>query len=189
MAATHGDRPDVVVRFELLGSLAVWDGDRAVNIPSATTRSVLAALLLRPGGFAGAAQLISAMWGRADARQTDTAYHSIGKVRDVLAPLGLVIPRVRYQLTVPDEAVDVRKYDRLVRSAAALRATEPEEALLRMREAAGFWIGVAALPDLQLPGIRALAYQLDVRRLAEEEQLTQLEIQVGEPERSLDRVR
>jgi tetratricopeptide (TPR) repeat protein/DNA-binding SARP family transcriptional activator len=182
------------VRFELLGPFAVLSEDRPVEVEGATARAVLVALLLRPGGYAGAGQLISAVWGEPDGTSEDNLYHHISRLRRVLAPLGLRIgpgyaPKVRYRLPVPYAAVDVRRFEQLLASAAALGETEPEEALSRLRAALSLWRGPAAFPELPLPGVRALGYTLDITRLDAEERLAALELRLGRPEQLVTRLR
>jgi tetratricopeptide (TPR) repeat protein/DNA-binding SARP family transcriptional activator len=182
------------VRFELLGPFAVLRDGRPVEVEGATAQAVLAALLLRPDGYTGVGQLISAVWGEPDATSEDNLYHHISRLRRVLAPLGLIIgpgsaPKVRYRLPVPDAAVDVRRYERLLASATALADTEPEEAMGRLRAALSLWRGPAAFPELQLPGVRALGHALDAARLDAEERLAGLELRLGRPEQRVDRLR
>jgi tetratricopeptide (TPR) repeat protein/DNA-binding SARP family transcriptional activator len=182
------------VRFGLLGAFAVLNDDRPVEVEGPTARAVLAALLLRPTGYSGADQLISAVWGRPNGSSEDNLYHYISRLRRMLAPLGLSIgsghvPRVRYRLLVPDSAVDARRFEQLLGSARTLGDTEPEEALNRLRAALSLWRGPRAFPELQLAGVRALGHRLDAARLDAEERLTGMELRCGDPERLVDRLR
>jgi tetratricopeptide (TPR) repeat protein/DNA-binding SARP family transcriptional activator len=183
------------VRFQLLGQLVVRDGGGAVvPVNSASAQAILVALLLHPAGYADAGQLTAAVWGERESIKKDTLYHQAGNLRRTLTTLGLSTEAgrssVRYQLVVPDTAVDARRFERLVSEAAALAGTEPEEALRRLREAVGLWRGTAALPELRrLDGVRAMGRRLDRARLDAEERLAGLEIQVGSPDLVLDRLR
>src|SRR5216110_393194 len=76
------------VRFELLGPFSVLNDEEPIDIEGPTAQALLVALLLRPDGYAGAGQLISAVWGRPDATSEDNLYHHISRLRRVLAPLG-----------------------------------------------------------------------------------------------------
>ena len=177
------------LRCELLGPLAVRRGEWHAELPGARVRSLLAALLLRPAGFVSAGQLISAVWGQADAVTFDNLYHHMSSLRTAMRPLGVDIPRVQYRLSIPDDSVDARQFSEWFATAAALRDTEPEEALRRLRQATGLWRGPNSFPELQLPGIRALGHQLDLRRLDAEEMLADLEIRLGQPETMIDHLR
>jgi tetratricopeptide (TPR) repeat protein len=181
------------VRCQLLGQFVVRHDGKPVDLGGATPRAVLVALLLRPEGFAIAGQLVSAVWGEPNGTTEDNLYHYVSRLRKQLKPLGLRIRSepsgVRYRLVVPDAAVDVRQFERLVTAAAALAETEPEEALHRLRAALALWRGSAAFPELRRPGVRALAKALDSRRLDAEETLAGLEVQLGDPGRAVDRLR
>src|SRR5439155_18110286 len=95
----------------------------------------------------------------------------------------------RYRLPVPAASVDARRFGQLVASATALGDTEPEEALKRLRAALSMWRATAAFPELQLPGVRALAQELDTARLDVEERLAGLELRLGQPELRIDPLR
>ena len=182
------------VRFKLLGQFAVLNDGHPVLVEGATAQALLVALLLRPEGYVSSGQLIAAVWGHPDAPSEDNLYHHISRLRRTLVPLGLNIgpahlPRVRYRLPVPEGAVDVVRFTRLLSSAAALEDAEPEEALTRLRAALDLWRGPAAFPELQLPGVRSLGRGLDVTRLDAEERLAGLELRLGRPEHLVDRLR
>ncbi|MEU0217484.1 hypothetical protein ABZ281_21225, partial [Streptomyces sp. NPDC006265] len=62
---TVAERPveSAALRFSVLGPVRAWRGDEPVTTGSPQQRALLAALLLREGRTATAAELIDALWG------------------------------------------------------------------------------------------------------------------------------
>ncbi|MFC7592064.1 winged helix-turn-helix domain-containing protein [Nonomuraea antimicrobica] len=72
--------------FRLLGPVGVWAGDRLIGPSTAQQRSVLAALLLRPGQVIPLDHLVEAVWGEqppVSARNAVQGY--VSRLRRILA--------------------------------------------------------------------------------------------------------
>src|SRR5882724_10126785 len=155
-------------RFGLLGSFEARFEGTAVDVGGRTQQSVLVALLCRPGERLLPGQLTQAVWGQPDGVAADGLYHYVSRLRGALEPSGVTIESCRpgYRLVLPPgTVVDLARFEELVSGARALRGSDPEEAVRRLTEALRLWPGDAALPGLNLPGVRRLAHQLEARRL------------------------
>ncbi|AIR98969.1 AfsR/SARP family transcriptional regulator [Streptomyces glaucescens] len=88
-------RPDPVepaaLRFGVLGPVRAWRGDEPLGTGSPQQRALLAALLLREGRTATAAELIDALWGEAPPSQALAAVRTYAsRLRKALDPGVLV---------------------------------------------------------------------------------------------------
>ena len=180
------------VRFRLLGRFEVHAGGRVVPVGGPAAQAVLVALLGRPGQTQQVRQLIAAVWEHPDGVRDDTLYHYVGRLRKALSPLGVQIEShwPGYRLLLAEHAsIDAAWFEELVRSAGPLREAEPDQAVRRLRAALDLWQDEPALAGLNLPGARAAAARLDELRLTAAEQLAELELDRGEPDQLLARLR
>jgi tetratricopeptide (TPR) repeat protein/DNA-binding SARP family transcriptional activator len=177
--------------FRLLGSFRLTCDQVQVSVGGPVAQALLAVLAYPPDTKLLPDQLIAAVWGVSNAVTTDNLYHFITRLRRALAPIGLDIVghRPGYRLPVNADQVDAARFDELVRTARALRDTDPDEAVHRLREALALWQGSRAMDNLILPGIRRIADGLDARRLDAEEELAELDLHRGQPDQVLDRLR
>ncbi|MFF7736235.1 BTAD domain-containing putative transcriptional regulator [Streptomyces sp. NPDC007984] len=77
------------LRFSVLGPVRAWRGDEPVTTGSPQQRALLAALLLREGRTATAAELIDALWGEEPPSQALAAVRTYAsRLRKVLDPDG-----------------------------------------------------------------------------------------------------
>jgi DNA-binding SARP family transcriptional activator len=75
------------LRFSLLGPVRAWRGEAQLNTGSPQQRALLAALLLREGRTATAAELIDALWGEEPPSQALAAVRTYAsRLRKVLGP-------------------------------------------------------------------------------------------------------
>ncbi|SOD46070.1 DNA-binding transcriptional activator of the SARP family [Streptomyces sp. Ag82_G6-1] len=85
------ERPaeSAALRFSVLGPVRAWRGDEPVTTGSPQQRALLAALLLREGRTATAAELIDALWGEEPPSQALAAVRTYAsRLRKVLDPGG-----------------------------------------------------------------------------------------------------
>ncbi|WP_308122337.1 BTAD domain-containing putative transcriptional regulator [Streptomyces sp. WAC04114] len=88
---TEAERPaeSAALRFSVLGPVRAWRGDEPVTTGSPQQRALLAALLLREGRTATAAELIDALWGEEPPSQALAAVRTYAsRLRKVLDPGG-----------------------------------------------------------------------------------------------------
>ncbi|GAA2220980.1 AfsR/SARP family transcriptional regulator [Streptomyces indiaensis] len=84
-----GPAQAVALRFGVLGPVRAWRGDEPVSTGSPQQRALLAALLLREGRTATAAELIDALWGEEPPSQALAAVRTYAsRLRKVLDPGG-----------------------------------------------------------------------------------------------------
>jgi DNA-binding SARP family transcriptional activator len=82
-----GSQGPVALRFGVLGPVRAWRGEELLNTGSPQQRALLAALLLREGRTATAAELIDALWGEEPPSQALAALRTYAsRLRKVLDP-------------------------------------------------------------------------------------------------------
>ncbi len=127
----------------ILGELVVLAGGRQVNLPGPSVRALLSAVLLTPGDVVGEERLFELAWGpgKGSRRALQCAAHRLREWLGRTAGPGFALGHTGsgYRLTVPDGAVDLVRFGRLVRTAAA--TDDPELRLGRLRAALDEWRG------------------------------------------------
>ena len=143
----------------------------------------LTVLLLGANRTTPIPRLVEAVWGE---RPPSTATHQIRKmVLDLRHRLPDGDRTIRtdgpgYRLTVDDEHLDLRIFDRhLAAARAACAAGDHDTAITHLRAAVELWRG-PALAGLDGPVITPAATALDERRLAATEHLMELRLGAGE---------
>ncbi|MEU1401536.1 BTAD domain-containing putative transcriptional regulator [Streptomyces sp. NPDC005728] len=92
------------LRFGVLGPVRAWRGEETLNTGSPQQRALLAALLLREGRTATAAELIDALWGTEPPSQALAALRTYAsRLRKVLDPGVLVSESGGYAVRSPGE--------------------------------------------------------------------------------------
>ncbi|MFI1362978.1 AfsR/SARP family transcriptional regulator [Streptomyces griseochromogenes] len=92
------------LRFSVLGPVRAWRGEETLNTGSPQQRALLAALLLREGRTATAAELIDALWGTEPPSQALAAVRTYAsRLRKVLDPGVLVSESGGYAVRSPGE--------------------------------------------------------------------------------------
>src|SRR5689334_20399353 len=104
------------MEFRILGPLEVRDGSRLVELPRQKQRALLASFLLRPGEPVSIDRLIEDLWGdEAPPTARASLQNLISQLRRALGPETLVTRAGGYALEVDPEAVDLHRFERLVR--------------------------------------------------------------------------
>ncbi len=136
----------VVMRVEVLGPVSV-DGDATALSPR--DRVVLAALAIQPDGPVSADDLRDALWGSAPpASSAKIVQGCVVRLRKVLGQDAITTLPDGYQLALPGDDVDARRFERMVRRGAELLALdEPDRAAHTVGQALALWRGTA-LADL-----------------------------------------
>jgi DNA-binding SARP family transcriptional activator len=164
--------------FGLLGPLLVRDGLRRVAISAPRQRVLLAALLFSAGRVVSLDSLAETLWeGQPPAGARGALHTAVQRLRASLGPAGGSLIETQppgYLITVPDGALDVRRFSVLAaRGHAAAETGNWVQAAGLLREALGLWRGepLADVPspllrDREVPAIedqrlRALAARTD----------------------------
>jgi predicted ATPase/DNA-binding SARP family transcriptional activator len=143
------------VDFRILGPLEVHVGDEAapcpVEIRRGIPRTLLTALLLRPGETVSASALADVLWGDGQPRNPSNALQiQISYLRKQLGRLAATQPIVTrpggYALEVEREQIDAHRFERVVRQVSRSESrdrTEMLDALHELEAALALWRGDA----------------------------------------------
>jgi predicted ATPase/DNA-binding SARP family transcriptional activator len=131
------------VEVRLLGEVAFEAGGDTVTVRGAKQRILLTMLALQPGKVVSADRLAAAVWGDGGPTNPANALHAqISALRRMLPEGVLVTKGGGYVLAVDPEAVDVRRFERLVTEGRRLLASgQARAAAVQLREALGVWRG------------------------------------------------
>ncbi|WP_433154436.1 BTAD domain-containing putative transcriptional regulator [Streptomyces chartreusis] len=134
----------------VLGPVRLWQDGEPLPTGSPQQRALLAALALREGRTATAAELIDALWGEDPPSQALAAVRTYAsRLRKLMDPGTLVSESGGYALRLPDQAFDVDVARRLARHAEQMRIQgDLEQARMLLQHALGLWEGesLAAVP-------------------------------------------
>lgn len=172
-----------VVRFNILGSLEGWHGQRRLRLGSPTQERVLVTLLLEPGRMVPVPRLVAAAW---DDEPPQTAGHQIRKAVAALRTripggAGLIVTDgAGYRAVIGEDQLDLHEFGR--RSAEARQAVaagQPAEAVGHLRACLDLWRG----PVMAGTGgsvISAASAALEERHMAVAEQYFELQLELGQ---------
>jgi class 3 adenylate cyclase len=138
------------VEFRILGPLEVADGDATVALGGVRQRTLLAILLLNANEVVSADRLIDELWGERSPESGRSALQvRVSQLRKALGEGGaqLLTPALGYVLSLDRDQLDLHRFERLVREAAA---AEPPAAAEKLSEALALWRG---------PPLADLAYE------------------------------
>jgi DNA-binding SARP family transcriptional activator len=178
------------MRFALLGTVEVRDGDgTVVDLGGAQSRKVVAALLAAGGRVVTTEALIDAVWGDdPPASAAGTLQTYVSRLRRALEPdrrprdeaRVLVTDPQGYRLAVAPDAVDAQRFEALADTGRdALAAGRPADAVAALRQAEGLWRGPALAEYQDDEWARGLAARLEERRLAVVEQRLEAQLALG----------
>ena len=163
-----------MIKFRVLGSLEVVEGDRTLTLGGPRQRALLAVLLVHRGEPVSSERLVDALWEeQAPASAVKIVQGYVSNLRKVLGG-GLLVTRGRgYLLQVEPGQTDLGHFAALVAEGrAALQEGDPETAAARLGEGLALWRG---------PPLADFAYssfaQAEIARL-EESRLDVLEEQI-----------
>ncbi|MFD7169861.1 AfsR/SARP family transcriptional regulator [Streptomyces violascens] len=151
-AAEHGpEASGAGLRFGVLGPVRAWRGEEALPSGSPQQRALLAALLLRDGRTATAAELIDAIWGEEPPSQALAALRTYAsRLRKVLDPEVLVSESGGYAIRAGAATLDLAEAQELATAAEKARAGgEKSRARDLLNEALAHWDGE---PLANVPG-------------------------------------
>ncbi|MEU6283328.1 BTAD domain-containing putative transcriptional regulator [Streptomyces sp. NPDC047028] len=171
----------VAARFSVLGPVRAWHGEEALNTGSPQQRALLAALLLREGRTATAAELIDALWGTEPPSQALAAVRTYAsRLRKVLDRGVLVSESGGYAVRgLGEDALDLAAAQELAAGAEKARGagdlTHARELLSR---ALGLWDG-EALAGIPGPYADAQRVRLEEWRLQLLESRLDMDLEQG----------
>ena len=171
-----------VCGYGLLGPVEVRVDDRAVELPSAGQRLVLAMLLLAAGQLVPADRLIDELWGEALPRDPPAALRTqISRLRRALGPAGggLVTADGGYRLSLQRRQLDAARFEDALAAAAQAAG---EQGLRILDEALGLWRGPALAEFADRPFARPEAVRLDELRVVARERRAELVLSLGSAE-------
>ncbi|TGB00101.1 helix-turn-helix domain-containing protein [Streptomyces sp. MZ04] len=176
--------------YRLLGPLEVLLDGRPVALRAAKQRALLAALLVDANKVVPADTLIDRLWDEPPDGARNALQNYVLRLRRTLSGGVIRTCAGGYLIDVPDEALDLHRFDALVaraRAAAAAQAAERASALLG--EALALWRGE---PFADVPSERLrleVAPALNERRLGALELRTDADFQLGRHTDVLPRLR
>lgn len=162
------------LRFQLLGPLHAWRGDRVLPLGPPQQRTVLATLLLNHGNRVSNSRLREAIWnGPAPRTASSTVHGYISRLRGVLGPE--VVKTVDDGYIVTAGRVDGVEFESLL---AHADQADPAVAHRRLRHALRLWVGepLSGLSGEYLAGQRARLSEL---RLSALERALAIEVDTG----------
>ncbi|MHC0433236.1 AfsR/SARP family transcriptional regulator [Streptomyces sp. O3] len=149
-------RPEVsmsreALRFSVLGPVRAWRGGEPLSTGSPQQRALLAALLLREGRTATAAELIDAVWGEEPPSQALAAVRTYAsRLRKALSPDVLTSESGGYAIRLPGDALDLAVAEDLwARAEKARGASDLCRARALLNDALALWDGE---PLANVPG-------------------------------------
>jgi predicted ATPase/DNA-binding SARP family transcriptional activator len=165
-----------VVRFGVLGPLAVWVDGRSVHVAEAKVRALLADLLAHDGGPVSADRLVEDLWGeRAGRNPVGTLQARVSQLRRALGgPSSITLGPGGYRLAACDS--DAVRFRALVER----RSPDPATRAAELEQALALWRGpaYADFPDADFA--RAAAASLEETRLAALEEQAEVRLELGE---------
>lgn len=179
--------------LRLLGPVEVSGPGGPVEMGSARHRELLAALAVDAGRVVGADTVLERVWGERDRGGTIANLQAaVSRLRTRLrgrTDLQIATVAPGYRLHVPPGGTDVDHFLADVAASQDARAAgDPHRARALLLAALDWWRG-DALADVQQPFARAEALRLDGLRLSAEEQAAELDLELGDGEQAVERLR
>jgi DNA-binding SARP family transcriptional activator/tetratricopeptide (TPR) repeat protein len=158
------------MRVRFLGPLEVRQGDQWIRLGAPKLRSLLAALLLRPGEAVSVEWLIDQLWPEQRPRGADNRIHGyVMRLRRLLDDPGGQLLRTHspgYELAIDPADQDAGRFEQLSgEGIAALRNGDGSEAGRLLRAALELWRGPAFTDVPATTLVQAEAGRLEERRL------------------------
>ncbi len=171
------------MQIGLLGELQVLDDDeKDVVVTGAKLRALLVVLALQCGRAVPADQLVDALWGPESSSAARNGLQGlVSKLRRALGSASLVATRGGgYALEVPQEAVDLHRFEHLVAAGRAKAAGgDLARAVELLAEADSLWRG-SALAEFAYEEFASVEVsRISELRLAAVEERLDIELQLG----------
>ncbi|KAA5828288.1 AfsR/SARP family transcriptional regulator [Saccharopolyspora hirsuta] len=166
------------MRYGVLGPLTAWNTDgRAVRVPEAKVRALLAILLAHGGGPVSADRLVEDLWADAPpATPLNTLQSKVSQLRRALGRDQVLHQPAGYRLVL--DQIDAHQFQELVERARA--ADSPQVRAELLGEALALWRGPAYADFADAPFARAEIARLEELRLAAVEDRAEARLELGE---------
>ena len=166
------------LEFRILGPLEVRADGRAVAVPGAKPRAVLAVLLLHANQAVSQDQLALALWGEdAPAGAGNTVQVHISRLRKALGNTdALATTPGGYRLTLDPDDLDALRFDRLV---AEARGQSAADAAATLAQALALWRGRALEDVAYEPFAQPEIARLEDARIAAHEMRFEAQLALG----------
>ncbi|NGO69780.1 BTAD domain-containing putative transcriptional regulator, partial [Streptomyces boncukensis] len=141
------------MQISILGPLQVRTQDGPVAVSGARLRTLLTLLALHANQVVTNRRLIDGIWG---GDPPSGALHAlralVSRLRRVLPEPVIVSRTTGYELSLPPEAVDIRRFERLAALGRGQLASDPGAAARTLREALDLWRGnpLSEIEDTEL---------------------------------------
>lgn len=178
--APQGRAAGTELRFAVLGPVRAWRGEEALASGSPQQRALLAALLLRDGRTATAAELIDALWGDDPPSQALAAVRTYAsRLRKILGQDTLVSESGGYAIRISREALDLTLAQDLAAEAEKARGGGDRcQARTLINKLLGLWDG-EALASVPGPYAENQRTSLEEWRLQLTETRLDMDLEVG----------
>ena len=165
------------VQIRVLGPLEVGVDGRSLEVRRQKQRALLALLALRAGEVVPTGRLVDELWGNEPPKAAvGSLQNFVSDLRKTIGADVLVTRAPGYVLDIPREAVDVHRFERLVREAGN---AAPEQRATSLGEALSLWRG-PALADVQFAdAMVAEAARLEESRVAAWEDRLEADLELG----------
>lgn len=131
-----------MMEVRLLGCIEVDVEGSAVRIGAAKARWLFAFLALHVGRSRSVESIIDALWGEHPPSSAPNLVQGyVSALRKFVGREHIRTPENGYALVIEDSAVDVVRFQELVRRARSVGTSEPHAALKLLDEALAFWEG------------------------------------------------
>jgi predicted ATPase/DNA-binding SARP family transcriptional activator len=171
------------MQIAMLGPLEVRaDDGEALAVSGARLRRLLMALALHPRRVVTAGYLVDAVWGDEPPAMAGNAVQAlVSRLRRALPGIEVANRANGYLLDVDPDAVDVRRFERLVTAGRAAAPTAPQEAVATLRAALDLWRGPALADAAGAEFARATVARLNELRLVALQERIDAELRRGAP--------
>ncbi|MEY9886440.1 DNA-binding SARP family transcriptional activator [Catenulispora sp. MAP5-51] len=174
------------MEFRVLGPVGIFSDGAYVHLGGTKARTILAALLLRPGKVVSTDHLIDAVWGEQPPPTAPALIQTqIAALRKVLAAVGgdagpcIVTVSPGYLLQRAEAPLDLVTFEESAgRARRAQRAGDVEQAAIEFGTALGAWTG-PALGGAASPLASAEAFALEQQRARVRKEWIEVELACG----------
>ena len=166
-----------MAEFRILGPLEVLDEDERIAVVGHKVRSLLGLLVLHANEVVSVDRLLDALWGEEPpATARASLQNLVAQLRRLLGADAVETQAPGYRLAVSADAVDARRFERLV---AGARGGEPRTRAAALHEALDLWRGPALADFVYEPWAQNEAMRLEELRLAALEQRIDADLELA----------